>query len=126
MRSSMIHYKVNLTASAKPGIFKNANDLRKSMTEAEEILWKRIRNRQLGGIKFRRQHPLDIFIADLYSHEKKLIIELDGNIHDITEQKEYDEGRTTVLENKGYKVLRFKNEEVFDNLENVLERILKC
>lgn len=57
------------------------------MTEAEDILWKHLRNKKLNGLKFRRQHPLDIFIADFYCHEKKLVIELDGGIHDILEQK---------------------------------------
>ena len=119
-----VNYKINLTWNAKPGIFENAKELRRSMTEAEEILWKHLRNSKLHGLKFRRQHPVDIFIADFYCHQKKLIIELDGNIHDILEQKEYDEGRTFILEEKGFKILRFKNEEIINDLENVLERIL--
>ena len=93
------------------------------MTEAEEILWKRLRNNKLEELKFRRQHPLDIFIADFYCHQKKLIIELDGGIHDNLEQKEYDEGRTFELEEKGFKILRFRNEEVINNIEDVLSRI---
>jgi very-short-patch-repair endonuclease len=119
-----VNCKINLTWNAKPGIFENAKELRRSMTEAEEILWKHLRNSKLHGLKFRRQHPVDIFIADFYCHQKKLIIELDGNIHDILEQKEYDEGRTFILEEKGFKILRFKNEEIINDLENVLERIL--
>jgi very-short-patch-repair endonuclease len=94
------------------------------MTEAVGILWKYLRNSKLNGLKFRRQHPVDIFIADFYCHQKKLIIELDGSIHDIFEQKEYDEGRTFELEEKGFRILRFKNEEILNDLENVLERIL--
>lgn len=94
------------------------------MTEAEDILWKHLRNKKLNGLKFRRQHPLDIFIADFYCHEKKLVIELDGGIHDILEQKEYDEGRTSELEGKGFKVIRFRNEEIMNDLEDVLNRIL--
>ena len=119
-----VDYKINLTWNAKPGIFENAKGLRRSMTEAEKILWKHLRNSKLHGLKFRRQHPVDIFIADFYCHQKKLIIELDGNIHDILEQKEYDEGRTFKLEEKGFKILRFKNEEIINDLENVLDRIL--
>lgn len=70
------------------------------MTQAEEILWKHLRNKKLNGMKFRRQHPLDMFIADFYCHEKKLIIELDGGIHETPEQQEYDEGRTFLLQDK--------------------------
>ena len=123
-RSSSIPYKANLTWTAKPGIFENAKELRKSMTEAEEILWKHLRNNKLNGLKFRRQHPLDIFIADFYCHQRKLIIELDGGIHDTLEQKEYDEGRTFELEEKGFTILRFRNEEVINDIENVLYKIL--
>lgn len=94
------------------------------MTEAEDILWKHLRNKKLNGLKFRRQHSLDIFIADFCCHEKKLVIELDGGIHDILEQKEYDEGRTSELEGKGFKVIRFRNEEIMNDLEDVLNRIL--
>ena len=97
-KSSVTYYKANLTWAAKPGIFENAKELRKSMTEAEEILWKHLRNNKLNELKFRRQHPLDIFIADFYCHQKKLIIELDGGIHDTLDQKEYDEGRTFELD----------------------------
>lgn len=123
-RSSVIYYKANLTWTAKPGIFKNAKELRKSMTEAEEILWKHLRNNKLNGLKFRRQHPLDIYIADFYCHQKKLIIEIDGGVHDIREQEEYDKGRTFELEEKGFKVLRFRNEDVLNELNSVLEKII--
>ena len=123
-KSSMTYYKANLTWAAKPGIFKNAKELRKSMTKAEEILWMHLRNNKLNGLKFRRQHPMDIFIADFYCHQKKLIIELDGGIHDTREHKEYDNGRTFELEENGFKILRFRNDEVINDLENVLKRIL--
>jgi len=121
--SSNYNYKDNLTWGAKPDIFKKAKELRKSMTEAEIILWKHLKNNKLNGLKFRRQHPLDIFIADFYCHQKKLIIELDGGIHDSLEQKEHDEGRTFELEEKGFKIIRFKNDEVLNNIEDVLSRI---
>jgi very-short-patch-repair endonuclease len=110
--------------TAKPDIYKNAKELRKSMTEAEEILWKHLRNNKLNGLKFRRQHPLDIYIADFYCHQKELIIEIDGGVHDTPEQEEYDNGRTFELEEKGFKVLRFRNEEVLYDVKSVLERIL--
>lgn len=121
----MQEYKDNLSWAAKPDIFKKAKELRKDMTETEEILWKRLRNRKLNGLKFRRQHPVDIFIADFYCHEKKLIVELDGGIHDTIEQMEYDDGRTFELEEKGFIILRFRNEEVLNEIEQVLEKIIE-
>ncbi len=127
-RSSIRSYKENLTWAAKPEIFSNAKELRKTMTPAEEVLWEQLRNNKLFGAKFRRQHPLDIFIADFYCHSKKLIIEIDGGYHDIPEQKQYDEGRTFLLEEKGFRILRFKNEDIFNDLDNVLfeiSRLLK-
>jgi very-short-patch-repair endonuclease len=95
------------------------------MTPAETVLWKHLRNNKLNGLKFRRQHPLFIFIADFYCHQKKLIIELDGEIHDDPEQAEHDNNRTADLEEKGFSILRFRNEEVISDLEKVLERITK-
>ena len=104
-------------------------ELRKNSTEAENIVWKAVRNRQLNGKKFYRQHPIfhDItgretfFVADFYRYEKKLIVELDGIIHNFKLKK--DEERTKILNNLGLKVIRFKNEEVFNSLYDVLERI---
>ncbi|WP_461634355.1 endonuclease domain-containing protein [Labilibaculum euxinus] len=93
------------------------------MTKSEKLLWTEIRNRKLNGLKFRRQHPINIFIADFYCHEIKLVIELDGNIHDSEENKEYDEGRTAELEYLGVKVIRFTNEEVINSMTNVLAKI---
>jgi very-short-patch-repair endonuclease len=123
VKKSLIPYKVNLTRAAKPGIFEKAKGLRKSTTEAEENLWKYLINKKLHGLKFRRQHSLDIFIADFYCHQKKLIIELDGGIHDTPEQRVYDEGRSFELEEKGFKILRFRNKEVINDLEKVLDTI---
>jgi very-short-patch-repair endonuclease len=122
----MEDYKNILSWGAKPGIFTNARNLRKSMTESEKLLWGSLRNRQLNGMKFRRQHPLDIFIADFYCHEKKLVIELDGEIHDKKEQMEYDDGRSFELEEKGFKILRFRNEEVINDIQSVLKRIIEA
>ncbi|WOK05895.1 endonuclease domain-containing protein [Imperialibacter roseus] len=67
--------------------------MRKNHTAAENLLWQNLRGRKLGGHKFRRQHPVAGFIADFYCHEAKLVIELDGKIHNLSEQKEYDGGR---------------------------------
>ena len=96
------------------------------MTKTEKIFWNEIRNQKIG-IKFRRQMPLVIgrynFIPDFYSADKKLIIEIDGGIHDLPENKEYDSLKDEILIEAGYKVLRFKNEEILNNLESVIKII---
>lgn len=106
---------------AKPGILENARLLGKNMTTAERLLWERLNNNQLLGLRFRRQHPIDIFIADFYCHKARLVIELDGPIHDG--QAEYDDGREAEIEKYYLKVIRFKNEEVINNIEKVLTKI---
>jgi very-short-patch-repair endonuclease len=106
--------------NASPEIFQKAEMLRKNMTKAEIILWEKLRKNQLG-VRFKAQHPIERFIADFYCHKAKLVIEVDGGIHNS--QKEYDLGREAELEKYGIKVLRFSNEEIFDNLDNVMEII---
>jgi very-short-patch-repair endonuclease len=113
----------NLTYGASPEIFKRAKDLKREMTPAEKILWEQLRNNKLDGHKFRRQHPIGKFIVDFYCHEKKLIVELDGGIHDEEYVKERDESRTFELENFELHVIRFQNEEIFRNLDSVLNQI---
>lgn len=110
---------------ARAEIFRKAVKLRENETEAEKLLWAHLSKKQLSGLKFRRQHPISEFIVDFYCHSKKLVIELDGEIHDQVDQKDYDAGRQHELENFGLKVLRFKNREVFDDLKLVLESIRK-
>jgi len=105
--------------------FRTAEILRKNMTLSEKILWKKLKNKELFKIKFRRQHPIDIFIADFYCHPFKLVIEIDGEIHLDKKNKEYDLGRTAELEKFGIKVLRFTNDEVIFNIESVINKIQK-
>jgi very-short-patch-repair endonuclease len=105
--------------------FSNAKELRKSMTQAEVLLWNILRNKKLKGLKFRHQHPIAGYIADFYCHEIKLIIELDGGIHQLSDYKEHDEGRTFELEALGIKIIRFKNDEVLDNIEEALNRTIQ-
>jgi len=100
-----------------------AAELRKNMTYAEKILWQKLNNRKIFGLKFRRQHPVDIFILDFYCHERKLAIEVDGGIHNQIDQKEWDENRTFELEEFGIKVLRFENEDVIHQTNKVIEFI---
>lgn len=111
-------------ATANPAaasiLYENAKENRKNATEAEEKLWQEIRNRKLD-YKFRRQHPIDNYIADFICLEQKLIIEIDGGYH--TQTKEYDDARTFVLNELGYSVIRFTNEEVLNDIKTVLSNI---
>jgi very-short-patch-repair endonuclease len=95
------------------------------MTEAEEILWGKLRNRKVFKIRFRRQHPISIFVVDFYCHELKLVIEIDGGIHLNNEVAEYDDGREYDIEKYGIKILRFSNEQIFKNLDFVINEILQ-
>ena len=105
-------------------IQQRAKELRKESTPTEKVLWERLRNRQLGGFKFRRQAPMGNVITDFYCAECKLIIEIDGDIHDF--QIEEDATRTKQIESFGYRVIRFRNEEVVSNIESVLTKILNA
>ncbi|WP_294819903.1 DUF559 domain-containing protein, partial [uncultured Flavobacterium sp.] len=101
----------------------HAKGMRKEPTKAEALLWEALRNKNLG-YKFRRQHPVGVFIGDFVALEKQLIVEVDGGYHEIPEQSELDEARTLELEQKHhYKVIRFTNEEVINDLESVLSQI---
>ncbi len=106
----------------KQTIITNAKLLRKEATKAEQILWKALRGKSIG-IKFRRQHPFDMFIVDFYAPSIKLAIELDGSTHLTSANKNYDEMRTDYLELKEVTVLRFWNSEVEKHLEKVLSTI---
>ena len=110
---------------AKPAILGIAYDLRNRMTGAEKVLWEKLRNRQIKGFRFRRQHPINEFVVDFFCYEAKLIIELDGEAHDNPFQAERDEERTNMLKNMGLKEIRFRNEEVFNNLDEVVSKITK-
>ena len=107
----------------KPLLKEFRKQLRTNGTAAEATLWIQLKNRQLEGRKFRRQFSVDNYILDFYCPAEKLAIELDGHYHFTTEGFEYDEIRTKFLNEKGIKVIRFENSEVFDELESVLEVI---
>jgi very-short-patch-repair endonuclease len=98
--------------------------LRKNQTPAEKMLWQHLRNRKLNGHKFRRQHPLQQgFVLDFYCLEARIAIEVDGGYHTTGEQKEYDVGRTFEVNEYGISVIRFRNEDVLNNMEEVLKAI---
>jgi very-short-patch-repair endonuclease len=116
-------YNDNLHKEAIGKLYQFGKELRQQSTEAEKLLWTELRNKKINGLKFRRQHPIDKFIVDFYCHEKKLAIELDGGVHDKKVNKEYDEARTAMLAGLNVIVLRFKNEDVINNMKDVLEKI---
>lgn len=105
-----------------PTIRQRARELRKSMTPAEARLWHYLRHRQLGGYYFRRQHPIGRFITDFCCTKARLIVEVDGDVHVM--QQEYDAARAQWLQERGYRVIRFTNDEVVRQLPAVLESIL--
>ena len=98
--------------------------LRKNMTDSEKLLWEKLRSRRCQGIKFRRQVPLLWFIVDFICMERRLIIEIDGSIHE--KQKEYDEERERELEKLGYRILRFTNDDVCHSINDVLTKIISA
>lgn len=101
-----------------------ARYLRKSQTDAESLLWSRLRARQLTGIKFRRQHPIGPYVLDFYCAEAHLAVEVDGSQHLELIAINQDQARMKFLENKSIKVIRFWNHEVLENLDAVLESII--
>lgn len=106
----------------RPQLTQRSRDLRHPLTPAEAKVWARVRNQQLG-YKIRRQHPIGHFIADFYCAQAKLVIEIDGDTHTEPDQAEYDAVRTAWLEARGYRVLRFENAAVHQNLEAVLDAL---
>jgi very-short-patch-repair endonuclease len=98
-----------------------ARSLRKNQTDAERLLWQKLRNRQLLNVKFRRQFPIEPYIADFVCLELKLIIELDGSQH--FDQIAYDNKRSDFLKQREFKIFRFWNNDVFKNTEGVMESI---
>ena len=108
---------------AKPDIFKLAKELRKLETVAEKLLWSQLNRNQLLGLQFRRQHPINRFIADFYCPKIKLVIEVDGSIHDIPEYQAHDIGRSEVLNDFGITVIRFTNEQILNEIDSTIKQI---
>ncbi len=102
------------------GLISAARKLRKQSTDTERHLWRHLRDRQIEGFKFRRQHPVGKYIVDFVNLEKKVVVELDGGQHAHNQD---DKIRDGWLRAEGYKVLRFWDNQVFNNLESVLEHI---
>ena len=111
----------NRVRGTTPEIEQAAKKLRKNLTVAETILWEALRNKRLEGLRFRCQHPVGNFILDFYCPACKLAVEVDGEVH--IDRIEYDRERTAKLNQYGYRVLRFSNEQVINNLPAVLAEI---
>ncbi len=110
---------------ATPDIFKKAKELRKYETAAEKILWAKLCKNQLMGLQFRRQHPINRFIADFYCARIKLVVEVDGSIHELPENQRYDLGRSEILNDFGITIIRFSNEQIVYDIESTINKIEK-
>ena len=99
--------------------------LRNAPTPAEAFLWKHLRRRGIAGCKFRRQHGIGPYVVDFYAPEVRLAVELDGEIHDRPEAREADVHRQQFIEEQGIRVLRFRNDDLFERTEHVLDRIAR-
>ena len=116
------NYEWNMYYGADISTRMKAKKLRKEMTESEILLWECLRNRKTG-FKFRRQHPIGIYIADFYCHELKLVVEVDGEIHNARDQIEWDNYRTMNMHLMNITVIRFSNEDVQNHMEKVLAKL---
>ena len=105
-------------------VVERARQLQKGQTAAEEMLGKCLRDRRLDGAKFRRQHPFGRYIADFYCPEAHLAIELEGGIHNLASQREYDAIRQEIITQQGVQILTFKNAEIVSDLDSSLSKIL--
>lgn len=106
-----------------PELKQKRKNLRKTLTPSEAFLWKHLKARQFEGRRFTKQHSIGDFIVDFYCAKERLIIELDGEVHNNPIARDYDEERTLLLENLNYTVIRFENKMVFDHLPSVLQEI---
>ena len=121
--NSPLGVRGNMFYGALPIHFELAKQLRNNQTEAELFLWNYLKFIKISGVRFKRQHPILYFIADFYCHKAKLIIEVDGDYHNLPEQYMYDKNRDEELEEFGLKVMRFTNDQVLNDIENVLNII---
>lgn len=104
-------------------VFLKAKMLRANQTIAEKLLWEKLSNSQLNGIRFKRQHPINQFVADFYCHKAKLVIEIDEDYHNNSKQKELDNFRSQEMNNLGLIVIRFSDFDVFNKMDEVLSKI---
>ena len=113
----------NMNYGASRKLFQIARTLRRNMTQTEQLLWEKLCNKRLNGLKFRRQHPIHRYIVDFYCHQLKLIIELDGSYHISSGQRLYDEFRDEEMNQFGLTVLRFTDNQILSDMEGVIYEI---
>jgi very-short-patch-repair endonuclease len=113
----------NMFLGAKAELFTLALQMRKNPTEAERAMWKILRKFRQSGFPFRRQHPIEFYVAYFYCHKLRLVIEVDGEIHAEKDIQSHDEGRTGEMERFAIKVLRFTNRQVLNDSDLVVEKI---
>jgi len=120
MKKSKLQHNDSMFKGASAQVFSNAEKLRNSMTNAEKLLWEELKQNKFDGLKFRRQHPIQNYIADFYCHKHKLVIEVDGEYHLSKNQAGHDKNREEILNFNDIIVLRFTNDEVINDLNKVL------
>jgi very-short-patch-repair endonuclease len=104
-------------------LLKLIREFRKHPTDAEQMLWECLRARRLNGFKFRRQHPIGRYVVDFYCHDARLVVEVDGDIHDVPDQVAYDQVREQELQALDLTILHFRNERIKNELAQVLAEI---
>jgi very-short-patch-repair endonuclease len=119
----MDYWLADFFYGATPEIFKKAAILRKNMTFTEKLLWDRLKAKQINGYRFRAQHPINYYIADFYCHKIKLVIEIDGDEHEKKDNKAYDYDREMIMSSFGITTIRFSNNQIITNLEDVIAYI---
>lgn len=123
MKKDHPYYHEGMWKGAPPENFGRAKSLRENMTPAETLLWKKFQSPPFSQYKFRRQHPVQNYIADFYSHSLRLVVEVDGEYHETSEQINLDKERTEILKFNNLEVIRFTNEQVLNNTFDILKEI---
>ncbi len=117
--------RMSMFYGASPYVFQKAEVLRNSITETELTLWGFLSKSKIMGLRFKAQHPIGRFIADFYCHSIKLVIDVDGELHNSIDNQKYDIGRTFELEKFGIKIIRYRNKQIFHDFENIKKNIIK-
>jgi len=117
--------KLTMYQNASKHLMNRATALRERETKAEQAFWELVIENQIKGYKFRRQHALSFYVVDFYCHKLQLVIELDGNIHDLEEVIERDASRQKAIESLGLRVYRFSNSEVLDQPSQLIQNLLR-
>jgi len=117
------YHQDSMFKGASPEIFLRAKKLRQNLTKSEQVLWELIRKKETLGYRFRRQHPLGNYILDFYNHKLKLCVEIDGIYHNLDEQQEKDIEREEFLKYNGIRTVRFTNEQVLSQTQEVLSNL---